>query len=119
MGEVYAAHYRRAAAGWQTLAAPALYTLDALHAAWHAAPPRAVAGSALAAFGERLDSGAAQRFPDAAPRATALLALAAVAWAAGEAVDAAQALPLYLRDKVAQTSVERDAARASGLRRVA
>ena len=119
MGEVYAAHYRRTPAGWQALAAPALYSLDALHAAWRTAPPAAVAGSALAAFGERLDSGAARRFPDAAPRAVALLALAAAAWAAGEAVDAAEALPHYLRDKVAQTTAERDAARAGGLRRAA
>ena len=119
MGEVYAAHYRRTAAGWQAVVAPALHAPEALHALWRAVPPRAVAGSALAAFGERLDTGDAVRLPEAAPRAAALLALAAIAWAAGAAVDAAEALPLYLRDKVALTTAERDAARDSGLRRAA
>ena len=51
-------------------------------------------------------------WPDAAPRAAALLALAEAAWARGERLDAAEALPLYVRDKVAQTTAEREAARA-------
>jgi tRNA threonylcarbamoyladenosine biosynthesis protein TsaB len=73
-----------------------------------------VAGSALAAFGERLDSGAARRLDDSGPvRAAALARLACAAWDQGEAIDAAQALPLYLRDKVALTTAERDAARAT------
>jgi tRNA threonylcarbamoyladenosine biosynthesis protein TsaB len=46
------------------------------------------------------------------PRARAMLPLAAALWAQGGAVDAAQALPLYLRDKVAQTMAERAAAKA-------
>ena len=50
--------------------------------------------------------------PDAGPRAAALLPLAQAAWDEGAALDAALALPLYLRDKVALTTVERDAARA-------
>ena len=115
MNEIYAARYRRdgAAAPWRAVVAPALWTLDALHAAWHAEAPAAVAGSACAAFGERLDTRGARRVDDAVPRAAALLALAARAHAAGEATDAAQALPLYLRDKVALTIDEREAARAA------
>ncbi len=115
MNEVYAACYRRrdADAAWQVQAVPALFTLEALQAAWRAAPPPVVAGSALAAFGERLDPGAARRLDAAAPRGAALLALAARAWSAGEAVDAAQALPLYLRDKVALTIAEREAAQVA------
>ncbi len=35
------------------------------------------------------------------------------AWSTGEAVDAADALPLYLRDKVALTTLERQAVRAA------
>ena len=35
------------------------------------------------------------------------------AWRDGAGVDAAEALPLYVRDKVAQTTRERDAARAA------
>ncbi len=115
MDEVYAAHYVRDAGGaaWRARVAPALWTLDALHAAWAAAPPRAVAGSAHAAFGDRLDSGAAHRVDAAQPRAAALLALAARAWDAGAALDAAQALPLYLRDRVALTTAEREAAKSA------
>jgi tRNA threonylcarbamoyladenosine biosynthesis protein TsaB len=47
--------------------------------------------------------------PEAAPRATGMLALARALWSAGGAVDPALALPLYLRDKVAQTTAEREA----------
>ena len=42
-----------------------------------------------------------------------MLPLAQALWQRGGAVDAALALPLYLRDKVAQTTLERDAARAA------
>ena len=41
-----------------------------------------------------------------------MLPLAAALWARGGAVDAALALPLYLRDKVAQTMAERAALKA-------
>ena len=37
------------------------------------------------------------------------LALAQAAWRAGEGIDPALALPLYVRDKVAETSDERAA----------
>jgi tRNA threonylcarbamoyladenosine biosynthesis protein TsaB len=50
---------------------------------------------------------------DARPRASALLRLARRAWLAGRSRDAAQALPLYVRDKVALTTEEREAARAA------
>jgi tRNA threonylcarbamoyladenosine biosynthesis protein TsaB len=43
----------------------------------------------------------------ALPSAAALLRLATAAWTAGAAVPAEQALPLYIRDKVAQTTDER------------
>ena len=49
---------------------------------------------------------------EAWPTANALLDLAPTLLADGQALDAAQALPLYIRDKVAQTSAERAAARA-------
>ena len=48
----------------------------------------------------------------ARPAASALLVLAAPLLAAGQALPADQALPLYVRDKVAQTTAERLAARA-------
>jgi tRNA threonylcarbamoyladenosine biosynthesis protein TsaB len=43
----------------------------------------------------------------ALPTATALLRLAPQAWAQGRAVPPEEALPLYIRDKVAQTTEER------------
>jgi tRNA threonylcarbamoyladenosine biosynthesis protein TsaB len=45
--------------------------------------------------------------PDAHPTARAVLKLAMPRFAAGEALDAAAALPVYLRDKVAQKTSER------------
>ena len=113
MDEVYAAHYRFEAGAWRVREAPMLTTPDALNARWQAQPPSCVAGSALTAFGERLALGAALRLPDALPRAAGMVPLARALWAQGGAVDAAHALPLYLRDKVAQTTVERDAIRAA------
>ncbi len=112
MGEIYAAHAVFVAGGWQLPTLPMLCTPQALQARWAAQPPVVVAGTALAAFGEALDCGAAQRLPTALPRARAMLPLAAALWAKGGAVDAALALPLYLRDKVAQTMAERAALKA-------
>jgi tRNA threonylcarbamoyladenosine biosynthesis protein TsaB len=110
MDEIYAAAYRRDAGRWQELQAPVLWSVAALNAAWRDAVPACVAGSALEAFGARLLTGAALCITQPHDRAAALARLARAAWQHGEAVDAALALPLYLRDKVAQTTAERDAA---------
>ncbi len=116
MDEVYAAAYHRAAdipAVWQATEAPRLWTLPALADAWISQPPVAVAGSACAAFSGRLPFGTAQRWPDTDNRASALLRLAEAAWRQGRGIRAADALPLYLRDKVAQTTAERLLAKAA------
>lgn len=112
MDEVYAARYRRAGGRWQVIDAPALMTLPAASAAWADAACDIVAGSALAAFGDRLarPRGAVECAQER-DRAAALLRLAEAAFASGEGVDPALALPVYLRDKVALTTVEREAAR--------
>ena len=68
-----------------------------------------VAGNALNAYGDQLRPGSAALVPDALPRAIAMLPLANQLLSQGGAVDAAQALPIYLRDKVALTSAERAA----------
>ena len=111
MDEIYAARYRWRNGRWSERIAPLLVGAAALDARWRADPPDVVAGNALAVFGSGLHAGAARRAPEAMPNAHALLTLAEAAWRDGAAVDAAQALPLYLRDKVAQTTAERDAAR--------
>ncbi len=113
MGEIYAACYAFDGASWRTVVAPALMTPAALNAQWQASPPHAVAGSALTVFAGELDCGTAQLSPLALPRARAMLPLAQRLWQAGGAVDAALALPLYVRDKVAQTTLERDQVRAA------
>lgn len=112
MDEIYAAHALFEAGVWRLATAPWLCTPKQLNERWSIVAPRAVAGTALAAFGDRLACGAALCLPQALPRARAMLPLAAALWARGGAVDAAQALPLYLRDKVAQTMAERAAAKA-------
>ena len=119
MGEVYAAAYHRLGGRWQATAEPALYTLDALNDRWAQQPPAMVAGSALAAFGERLRCGAALQVPVAADRAAALMRVAQELWQAGAGVPAASALPLYLRDKVALTTTERALVKAAKLAGVA
>ena len=113
MNQIYAAEYRFVDGRWTTLVAPMLFDVVALAERWREAPPEAVAGDALSAFAGRLDSGAARRVPEARADADALLALALAAWRDGQGVDAAEALPLYVRDKVAQTTRERQAARAA------
>ncbi len=115
MNEIYAAHYRWQAGQWQVLVSPHLTNASALNDTWRQAPPEVVAGTALTAFGEQLQPGAgARRVPEALPRAHALLPLARQAWGRGEVLDAMHALPSYVRDKVAQTTAERDAAVAHG-----
>jgi tRNA threonylcarbamoyladenosine biosynthesis protein TsaB len=109
MGEIYAAEYAFDAHGWDVRTAPMLTTPQVLERLWQARAPGVVAGNALVAFGSGLDCGGARRMPEAAPRATGMLALARALWSAGGAVDPALALPLYLRDKVAQTTAEREA----------
>ncbi len=98
-------------AGWQLQVAPRLWTLPALVDAWAAAPPARVAGNALAVFADRLPAPGASAWPHCVDRAAALLRLAEQAWQRGEGRAADQALPIYLRDKVAQTTAERQALR--------
>jgi tRNA threonylcarbamoyladenosine biosynthesis protein TsaB len=70
-----------------------------------------LAGNAQAAYAERLAPSALHA--SALPTATALLRLAPALLAAGGGVPASEALPRYIRDKVAQTTAERAALRAA------
>lgn len=115
MNEIYAARYRHAG-NWTAVDAPALHTLESINArlmSTGSSGTVAVAGTAIAAFGSALATGDATCIGAALPRAAALIAVARARWDAGDVVDAALALPLYLRDKVALTTLERAAVKAA------
>lgn len=112
MDEVYAAAYHFDGSGWRVQQAPGLFNLAVLADTWRMqGGPAQAAGSAILAFGQRLPWGPARLWPATVDRASALLRLACAAWSAGRGVAAGSALPVYLRDKVAQTTAEREAAR--------
>ncbi len=108
-GEVYHAAYRRAGAGWEEVSAPGVYRPEAVPLVpgenWIGC------GDGLAAYREvlaaRLGECVSAVRPEAAPTARAVLKLAMPRFAAGEAKDAAAAVPVYLRDKVALKTSER------------
>ncbi|WP_395056399.1 tRNA (adenosine(37)-N6)-threonylcarbamoyltransferase complex dimerization subunit type 1 TsaB [Polaromonas sp.] len=66
-----------------------------------------LAGNVFTAYAGRLPAWPAAQCFDVLPTASAMLRLAPALLAAGHAVDAAAALPLYVRDKVALTAEER------------
>jgi tRNA threonylcarbamoyladenosine biosynthesis protein TsaB len=107
MDEVYSACYLCDAGQWRQQGETRLSAPEALAvpAGW------ALAGNAFTAYGARLP--AAARRIEAMPVAAALLRLAPMLIAAGQAAPAASARPLYIRDKVAQTTAERAAARVA------
>jgi tRNA threonylcarbamoyladenosine biosynthesis protein TsaB len=112
MGEVYWAQYRYAD-GWQTVVAPALCAPEAV--APVAADGLVACGNGLTAYPQAFaDSAfAAGALTDIQPHARELVRLGVLALAAGQAVDAAAAQPLYLRNKIAYTSAERQAINAA------
>lgn len=114
MGEVYSGRYRWALGRWSVLRSTELLSPQDLAERWRQTPPLAVTGSALltAVEGPWSDVGpAVRKWPNEQSRARALLALARAAWTDGSCVDAADALPTYLRNKVALTTAEREAVR--------
>ncbi len=111
MDEVYAATWDWHGDHWTEVHESALLRPEAL------APGNAVpAGNVFAVYAGRLgtDHGGLGAAPTitALPTATAMLRLAPALLAAGQAVDAALALPRYVRDKVAKTTAERDLEKA-------
>ncbi|MGQ0710981.1 MAG: tRNA (adenosine(37)-N6)-threonylcarbamoyltransferase complex dimerization subunit type 1 TsaB [Rhodoferax sp.] len=116
MHEVYASAWDYAQGAWQERAPVRLCA----PAQW--APPAGVAdlaGNAHTVYAQDLAPWLAPaaapglRAHDAAPDACAMLRLAPQLWAQGRAVAPEDALPVYVRDKVAQTSAERAALKAS------
>jgi tRNA threonylcarbamoyladenosine biosynthesis protein TsaB len=104
MGEVYWAQYR----GAELLAGPALCAPQALVPV-AADGPLTACGNGFSAYPEAFAAlpCAQGALADIMPHARQVAELAVAAFAAGAGMSAAQAQPLYLRNKIAYTSAER------------
>ncbi|OYU45998.1 MAG: tRNA (adenosine(37)-N6)-threonylcarbamoyltransferase complex dimerization subunit type 1 TsaB [Burkholderiales bacterium PBB4] len=112
MDEMYAGSFVWEGGRWADAGPSALLRPEALQAA-----DALLAGNVFGVYSGRLGAdyggltGARQVV--ALPTATAMLRLAPALWDAGLAVPAHQALPHYIRDKVAQTTAERERDKAA------
>ncbi len=110
MGEVYHAAYVKDSAGWQTVVEPGLYKPDAVPAieggGWVGA------GSGWQTYAEVLSHayrGQLQTsLPALLPTAGAILKLAQPVFAIGAAKAASEAMPIYIRNRVALKTAERE-----------
>lgn len=110
MGEVYHAAYEKVDAEWQSIIEPGLYKPNAVPAvqgeAWVGA------GSGWQTYDEQLSTVYAGQLqsvqPQLLPAATAILELARPMFANGEAKSATEAMPIYIRNRVALKTVERE-----------
>ncbi|MDR7093395.1 tRNA (adenosine(37)-N6)-threonylcarbamoyltransferase complex dimerization subunit type 1 TsaB [Hydrogenophaga laconesensis] len=116
MAEMYVATYACTATGLAPLAPPRLCAPPDLgtYLREHlpAGRPALLAGNVFETYAPALADVTGERL-HALPTASALLRLAPALLAAGAAVPARDALPLYVRDKVAQTTEERERLRAT------
>lgn len=114
MDEIYLATFAFEAGLWTELQAAHVVKPEAVALPVFRKGDAAAAGNAFAVYGPRLSGlpeGTARIH--ALPQATAMLRLAPQLLASGKAVSAEQALPTYIRDKVAQTTAERAAIKAA------
>ena len=110
MGEVYFAAYEKITGEWQALVEPSLYKPDAVPTlegdGWVGA------GSGWQTYGEQLRTIYAAQLSsvqaELLPNAKAMLSLALPTFAAGKAKSAAQAQPIYIRNRVALKTTERE-----------
>ncbi|WP_210543555.1 tRNA (adenosine(37)-N6)-threonylcarbamoyltransferase complex dimerization subunit type 1 TsaB [Rhodoferax sp. PAMC 29310] len=108
MDELYMACYSFESDVWSQTKDPGLIRPEDLDAD----DDVTLAGNVFTTYGDRLPVSAALRVA-ALPTAGALLRLAPALLAAGGALPADEALPLYIRDKVAKTTAERMAEKAA------
>lgn len=110
MGEVYHAAYERVAGEWQVVIEPGLYKPEAVPAidglGWTGA------GSGWQTYAEQLGVVYAAQLqavqPQLLPTASALLRLAQPVFMRGEAKPASEAMPIYIRNRVALKTAERE-----------
>jgi tRNA threonylcarbamoyladenosine biosynthesis protein TsaB len=109
MGEIYHAAYEKNNGAWTEVSEPCLCKPE--DAPMVSGEDWFGAGSGFAMYGEALNARYAGQLAGvdgaAVPQAAAIAALGAAQFALGHGVDAAEALPLYLRDKVALKTSER------------
>lgn len=113
MGEIYHAAYQKREDGWAVTSEPCLCKPEAVPVVtgegWFGC------GSGFAMHGAALHARHAGQLRGVngalVPQASAIAGLAVARFMRGEGADAAQALPLYLRDKVALKTSERECAR--------
>ncbi len=111
MNQIYAAAWQRGAdQAWQATIEPCLINPDALETLPIAADCRAVAGTALDEYPLAADWCRSAGLTDTRarhPAADALAHVGAVRYLRGERQDPADAVPVYVRDRVALTTAER------------
>ncbi len=108
MDELYAGRYEYESGNWRQIDACELVRPEELVCA----ADSHMAGNVFATYGARLPASPLQRI-DALPTAAAMLRLAPALLLAGQALLPEHALPLYVRNKVAQTTLERAAQKAA------
>jgi tRNA threonylcarbamoyladenosine biosynthesis protein TsaB len=114
MQEIYWAVYEARGGDVVEVIAPSLSAAELLPAMLAPVAPDTLAGEAVTVFAAALDPiSVAHRLPQARAGARTIALLARSAFARGEAVVPARAMPVYVRDRVALTIDERSAARAA------
>jgi tRNA threonylcarbamoyladenosine biosynthesis protein TsaB len=108
MDEMYASCYAFDSGHWTQIKDHALLRPEDLVCDAHTT----LAGNVFTVYGARFSAAMSPQV-NALPTATAILRLAPKLLAAGGALPADQALPLYVRDKVAKTTAERAAEKAT------
>ncbi len=126
MGQVYDGAGHWDGHRWWPLDGPSVRSPDEVAASWTAAPAQSEAGASAgvavlfsgsglpllpAGSCEPLRVRASAWWPETPGRAVALGQCMSQAWPQGPLLDAAQVMPVYVRDQVAQTTREREAAR--------
>lgn len=110
MGEVYHAAYERVAGEWHAVIEPGLYKPEAAPAiegsGWTGA------GSGWQTYAEQLGAVYAAQLqavqPQLLPTASAILRLAQPVFARGDAKPASEAMPIYIRNRIALKTAERE-----------
>ncbi len=110
MGEVYHAAYEKIEGAWQCTIEPGLYKPQAVPAVQGAA--WVGVGSGWQTYNEQLSAVYAAQLqsaqPQLLPTATAILELARPIFIRGEAKPATEAMPIYIRNRVALKTTERE-----------